>query len=117
MKRQRIDQKFQKFGRLLVLGIYGKDKVGRKLMLAWCQCGNLAVVRADNLKQTATTGNKNSTSCGCLRRAASSKRSKDMWADPDRADAIMKKMNQNWNPRGKDKAQRKRRTPCAVQGM
>jgi hypothetical protein len=67
VKRQRIDQKFQKFGKLFVLSTFGKDKQGRRLMMCWCECGQLCVVRADNLRQTATTGNKNSVSCGCVR--------------------------------------------------
>ncbi len=60
--------KFQKFGKLFVLGTWGKDKAGRKLMLCWCECGQLWVVRADNLTQTAATGNKNTVSCGCVRK-------------------------------------------------
>jgi hypothetical protein len=48
MKLQRIDQKFQRFGQLFVLGTWGKDKAGRRLMLAWCTCGNLC-----NLKRRA----------------------------------------------------------------
>jgi hypothetical protein len=76
MKRQRIEQKFQKFGKLFVLGSFGKDTKGKRLMLCWCECNNLCIVRADNLKQTATTGRKNSTSCGCVRKAVGKVRMK-----------------------------------------
>jgi hypothetical protein len=74
MKPQRIDQRFHRFGKLFVLGTWGKDKAGRRLMVCWCECNTLCLVRADNLTQTATTGNKNSTSCGCVRVAASRER-------------------------------------------
>ena len=76
--------KFKRFGKLFVLGVYGKDSKGRRLLTCWCSCGNLAVVREDNLKQTATTGKKNTTSCGCVKTA--------VWTNYDSAKPIRQKM-------------------------
>jgi hypothetical protein len=96
---------------LHVLRLWGKDKAGRKLLLAWCLapgCGRLTVVREDNFKKGSNT-----TSCGCLRKSASSKRSKAMWSDPERAAAVLKKMEENKKPRGRDRSARKARSASA----
>lgn len=52
----------QKFGRLLILGLAGKDKSGHTLLKCVCDCGNEVVVSRSNLTTGATT------SCGCARK-------------------------------------------------
>lgn len=50
----------KKFGRLLVLEEYGRNKNKETMWLCQCDCGNKKVVRATHLKSGATK------SCGCL---------------------------------------------------
>jgi len=55
-----IDLTGEKFGRLRVLKLSGKDKHGHKKWLCLCECGNESFVLGDNLKKG------NTSSCGCL---------------------------------------------------
>jgi hypothetical protein len=61
-------KKFQRYGYLFTLQRLPQSKDYKARWLCWCECGNLAIVRADNLTQTATTGRKNTVSCGCVRK-------------------------------------------------
>lgn len=63
MKRQ--DLTGQRFGRLTVIAIHGKDKRGKLLWLCRCDCGNTSTVRPYNLK------NGNTKSCGCFQKEVS----------------------------------------------
>lgn len=51
----------QKFGRLKVVGKDRSDRHGHMHYQVRCDCGNVTVVRGDNLKSGRTK------SCGCLR--------------------------------------------------
>lgn len=77
-------KKFQRYGHLLTLQRLPQSRDYKARWLCWCECGNLVIVRADNLTQTATTGNKNTVSCGCARRAVGKIRMKavmtEWWA-------------------------------------
>ena len=50
------------FGRLTVLGLYGRTSNGKKNWLCKCSCGSECVISGNNLVQGA------SKSCGCYRR-------------------------------------------------
>lgn len=51
-----------RFGRLVVLGSYGKDKKGNKRWMCICDCGKESIVLGYTLKNNSTR------SCGCLRK-------------------------------------------------
>ena len=68
MGRKSIDLTDQKFGRLIVLNLTGRDKWGQSLWRCECECGNIAKVRGRDLR----TGN--SLSCGCLHKEVVSER-------------------------------------------
>ena len=57
-----IDLTGQRFGRLTVVEMVGKDNCKKTLWKCKCDCGNEVTVRATNLKQGCTT------SCGCFRK-------------------------------------------------
>lgn len=57
-----IDMTNQKFGRLLVVAIHGKDRDHRVTWLCKCDCGDTAVVPGKRLR------NGHTQSCGCLQR-------------------------------------------------
>lgn len=57
-----IDLTGQRFGRLTVTRLVGKDKNQNRIWECLCDCGNEVTVRAINLKQGGTT------SCGCYRK-------------------------------------------------
>lgn len=52
----------QRFGRLTVQALAGRDKGGRATWRCLCECGNVVIVAAYSLKRGATS------SCGCLRK-------------------------------------------------
>jgi hypothetical protein len=56
-----IDRTGQRFGRLVVLGVEGRDRWGKLLWLCQCDCGRTISARASNLKAKTS-------SCGCRRR-------------------------------------------------
>ncbi len=58
-----------KFGRLTVVGEYGKDEAGMRLCVVQCDCGIRTIVRLNNLRSGQTS------SCGCLRKEQLIKRS------------------------------------------
>ena len=63
----------KRFGKLLVLRSFSeKDKEGCKKLVCQCDCGNLTVVTAKNLKSG------NTKSCGCMRHDISLSSHKDM---------------------------------------
>ena len=49
----------QRFGRLTVIKMVGKDSIGKILWLCQCDCGEECIIRGNSLR----TGN--TTSCGC----------------------------------------------------
>jgi len=57
-----IDLTGQRFGRLVVLKLIGKNKWGSYQWLCRCDCGKEKIVRIDSLKSGRTK------SCGCLNR-------------------------------------------------
>lgn len=59
----------QKFGKLLVLNYYSKDKNNKVLWNCVCDCGNTTIVRTNDLKSNKVK------SCGCYRDCATIKRS------------------------------------------
>lgn len=65
---KRIDLTGQKFDRLKVISYAGTDKRGKALWKCECECENIVIVAASNLKRGITK------SCGCLRSELSSKR-------------------------------------------
>jgi len=68
-----IDLTGQRFGRLKVTRLIGKDKSQNRIWECLCDCGNEVVICGNNLK------NNNSTSCGCFRSEQTRKRN----ANPD----------------------------------
>ena len=56
-----IDRTGQRFGRLVVLGVEGRDRWGKLLWLCQCDCGGSTVATISNLRAKTT-------SCGCFRR-------------------------------------------------
>lgn len=66
---QMIDLTGQRFGRLVVVGYYGKSPSGSALWNCQCDCGNMTVVTGNNLK----TKYSKTMSCGCYRKENSSK--------------------------------------------
>lgn len=52
------------FGRLTVVGYFGRNKQGLSLWECRCECGNIVLVRTCHLKANHTK------SCGCLQRDA-----------------------------------------------
>lgn len=56
-----------RYGKLVVLGIDGKDKHGSNMYVCQCDCGNITHVRGNGL----TSGN--TRSCGCLSKDARKK--------------------------------------------
>lgn len=67
--RKKIDLTGQRFGRLVVIREYGRDKHGQVTWLCKCDCGAETVVLAGNLRK------ENTKSCGCLSRDISRERS------------------------------------------
>lgn len=57
----------QKFGRLTVVSLYGKDKNGKALWKCKCDCGKEHITSASSLQ------NGNTKSCGCLKNEVISK--------------------------------------------
>ena len=57
-----IDLTGQRFGRLKVTRLIGKDKSRNRIWECLCDCGNEVTALASNLKQGCTT------SCGCYRK-------------------------------------------------
>jgi len=55
-----LDLTKQKFGRLAVIKLVGKDRWGSSKWLCMCDCGKTKIVYSSNLKSGATK------SCGCL---------------------------------------------------
>jgi hypothetical protein len=51
----------QRFGRLIVKRIVGRDERSNMLLACLCNCGNSVTVRADRLKANKVK------SCGCFR--------------------------------------------------
>lgn len=68
-KRNFLNLESHKFGRLLVLNVYGKSKSGNYLWECLCDCGNITIVSSTNLMSG------NTLSCGCLSKELTSKRS------------------------------------------
>lgn len=64
----KIDLTGQRFGRLLVICEYGRDKHRSVLWLCKCSCGNEVTVNGDYLR------NGHTTSCGCYMKECLSKR-------------------------------------------
>lgn len=62
MSAKKIDLTGQRFGRLLVIREYGRDKQGAVLWLCKCDCGVETVVTSGHLRSGHTQ------SCGCLQR-------------------------------------------------
>ena len=62
------DRTGERYGRLLVLEHYGKDRRGKHLWKCVCDCGNEKIVVGDNL----SSGKSNS--CGCLKKSFYPKR-------------------------------------------
>lgn len=60
MGRRKENLSGQRFGRLIVLYVSGKDKHGRTSWLCVCDCGNLKSIQEYNLRHDRTK------SCGCL---------------------------------------------------
>lgn len=59
----RIDLKYQRFGRLLVLEFAGNDSRGSARWKCLCDCAQMVIVRGASLRTGKTT------SCGCFGRA------------------------------------------------
>lgn len=55
----------QKFGRLKVISLFGKDKYNNARWLCQCDCGNEAIVIGSELRRTNRIGTR---SCGCLQK-------------------------------------------------
>ena len=72
MGKKLIDLTGQRFGRLMVIkqaaSHITKDCIYRTMWLCQCDCGRKHITWGENLKSGKTT------SCGCYRREASSKR-------------------------------------------
>ena len=63
MSSKIIDITGQRFGRLLVIGLYGRVPSGEQFKTMWnckCDCGNEKVISGAELK------NGHTNSCGCL---------------------------------------------------
>lgn len=60
--RKLVDLTGQKFGRLTVIELVGKDKNYNKLYKCICECGNFIIVPQNRLVTS------NTKSCGCLKR-------------------------------------------------
>jgi hypothetical protein len=56
-----IDLTGQRFGRLIVLEKFGKNKYGKVTYRCQCDCGNTCITMGEKLK-------RNTKSCGCLQR-------------------------------------------------
>lgn len=57
----------QKFGRLTVVGEYGRNKNGEKTYQCQCDCGNVVIARSYSLRCGETK------SCGCLQKERTSR--------------------------------------------
>lgn len=55
----------QRFGKLVVVSFFGRDKYSHKIWNCECDCGNLTQALEHNLKNNLK---KSKRSCGCLRR-------------------------------------------------
>lgn len=58
---KKIDLTGERFGKLVVIREYGRDRWGNVTWLCKCDCGNEIVVSGDDLR------NEHTQSCGCLR--------------------------------------------------
>ena len=70
MKKARIDITGQRFGKLAVKKYAMTDKHGNSMWLCECDCGKEKIVSRGNLIYG------NTRSCGCIKKAATAKRSK-----------------------------------------
>ena len=66
---KKIDLTGQRFGRLVVIREYGRDKCGKVLWLCRCDCGAEVVIRGYHLRSESIK------SCGCLSREQTVSRS------------------------------------------
>jgi hypothetical protein len=66
--KKNVDLTGRRFGRLIVLSLYGRDKYGNTTWKCKCECGNETIVVRRSLC------NHNTQSCGCLHRELQSKR-------------------------------------------
>ncbi len=69
MSRPKSNLIGQKFGRLVVLQLAGKDKWGKYVWLCMCDCGKEKIILEGHLRSG------NTKSCGCLRIEKTTKRS------------------------------------------
>lgn len=79
-----LDRTNKRYGRLVVVKCYGKDKRGKYLWLCKCDCGNTKIVVADNLSSGK------SKSCGCLKKEFLSKRGNQFGLYLDRKEALLR---------------------------
>ena len=77
IKKRVKDLTGMKFGRLIVVKEYGRDKGGKVQWLCKCECGNEVVVRGSNLTNNCTT------SCGCYQKDKAKKQMEEQWKDED----------------------------------
>ena len=64
-----VDLTGKRFGRLVVIGLSGKNKSGNSLWLCKCNCGNEKIIVGFHL----TRKNRSTKSCGCLQKELTSK--------------------------------------------
>ena len=65
LMRKITDLLGQKFGRLKVISLFGKDKYNNARWLCQCDCGNETIVIGSELRRTNRIGTR---SCGCLQK-------------------------------------------------
>lgn len=114
------DRTGERYGRLIVLEYYGKDKRGKHLWRCKCDCGNEKVVVADNL----SSGKSNS--CGCLKREFLARKGNQFGLFTDRRIAVFRVQYSHIKRRHKkfigeifsfDDFVKKSESPCYYCGM
>ena len=82
-----IDLTGQRFGKLKIIEIKGKDKQQNLLWLCKCDCGNTKIANSKSLRAGGTK------SCGCGHFGSETMRIK--WADPEFKKRVSKKISQS----------------------
>lgn len=88
---KKLDLVGQRFGRLVVLSIHGKDKRGRTIWKCRCDCGKEMIASNENIRRGRTT------SCGCLTKEKMAEKSKKHGMRYTRLYSVWRCMKQRCN--------------------